>query len=370
MQSPFPLRVCINTLLKSFGAALGLVSILGGSLFVILPVPAQAACAALPSDKGQATFSVSIPASGTYRVWTRLYPASLGQGRVQMQVDQTYCNVLIGQNSTLPANQFTWVDYGTSSTSKINLSLTPGGHTIVLAGVDPGAGVDKLLFLTDATCIPTGLGTNCSTVASATPVPVGGTTPQPTVTSTPRPAVSPSPIVVKPGNSSAPVVVSGIITLTPQTPTTDMTVYSVDGQPVSGDNLDTSKLTDGDHVIKQVTTDGSGKTTTTQKTIKVENGWQYQLVRGLQGHWQVISGIVLLLILIGGGMVYMLTHHLFGIGARNQLGDDIMVSSVTNETVNPSTVFTDSPTVLPVAGTQAAEVVPPVSVDNIPPDKL
>jgi hypothetical protein len=299
-----------------------------------------------------------------------------------MQVDQTYCNVLIGENSALPANQFTWVDYGTSTTSKINLSLTAGGHTIVLAGVDPGVGVDKLMLLSDATCVPTGFGANCSPAATPTPVPVGGVTPQPPATSTPKPTTSttPTPVVIKPGNSTTPVAVSGVITLTPQTPTTNSVKFLVDGQPVAGDQLDTTKLSDGEHVIKQVTTDSSGKSTTTQQTIKVENGWQYQLVRGIQGHWQIIASIVLLLIILGGGIVYALTRHIFGAGKESSLYDGITVSAVPNTTISTSTLPSDNPTVLPDTGTPAAALPsltelfiapsdPPASVDSPPPNK-
>jgi hypothetical protein len=302
----------LPNLRKSVGVLIGMMLVLGGSLIIISPAPVQAACASLPSDKGQATFSVSIPTAGTYRVWTRLYPATTGNGKIQMQVDQAYCNILIGQNSSLPANQFTWVDYGASSTSKINLSLPAGAHVITLAGVDPSVGVDKIMFVTDAACTPTGFGTNCSPAATATPIPGGQTTPQPTITSSPRPTATPTPgptqVVIRPGNSTTPVVVSGKITLTPEVPTSRPVTYLVDNQPLAGDSLDTTKLTDGDHVIERITTDSNGKPTITKQTIKVENGWQYQLVRGVQGHWQVISGIVLLLIVVGAGIVYFLTH--------------------------------------------------------------
>ena len=188
--------------------------------------------------------------------------------------------------------------------------------------------------------------------------------------------------MIKPGNSTAPVAVSGIITLTPQTPTTDSVAYSVDGQPVNSDKLDTSKLSDGEHVVEQITTDSKGKQTTSKQTIKVENVWQYQLVRGVQGHWQVISGIVLLLVVIVGGIVYALTHHIFGIGDRTRLHDNIAVSSVPKATISTSTTPSNIPTILPDAETQASVVAPPIeppviapldppaSADSPPPNNL
>ena len=285
-----------NSLVKSAGILLGAVLILMGSLMILSPTTVEAACPALPSDKGQVTFSVTIPSSGTYRVWTRLFPATLGQSKVELQVDQATCNVLIGQNSSLPANQLTWVDYGTATTSKINLNLTAGSHTVIVAGVDPSVGIDKILFLIDATCTPTGDGSNCTPAATPTPIPTpvsGGGSVHPT----------PTPLTV--GSSGGTIPVSGKINLAPSI-RGDTTKYYVDGKLVTGNSLDTTNLSDGTHTIEAVTTNTAGKVTSRKtQTIQAQNGWQYKLVAGLKQRLPIaVGGVAALILLIGGGLFW------------------------------------------------------------------
>jgi len=162
------------------------------SFVVSQPAPAQAACSALPSDKGQATFTVSIPSTGTYRFWAHMYSPSSGNNAMYLQVDQAYCNITVGNSSSQPTGQFTWVDYQNgTTTNKIDMSLSAGNHTVILAGLDPSVGVDKVMFAADTSCVPSGDGSNC--VASATPTPTStgtpGPTPSPTVLLTPAPAI-------------------------------------------------------------------------------------------------------------------------------------------------------------------------------------
>lgn len=298
MMAPSSMRPSFVTLVKSAGIILGMVSILVGSMAILVPTAVEAACPALPSDKGQVTSSVSIPSNGTYRVWTRLFPAALGKGKVEMQVDQTACNVLIGQNSSLPANLLTWVDYGTATTSKINLSLMAGSHTVVVAGVDPSVGIDKILFLIDATCTPTGDGSNCTPAATPTP-----TTPPVSGGGSVHPTPTPTPLAV--GSSGGVIPVSGKINLAPST-NGDTTKYYVDGKLVTGNSLDTTKLSDGTHTIEALVTDAAGKVTSRKtQTIQTQNGWQYKLVAGLKQRLPIVVGVVAaLILLIGGGLLW------------------------------------------------------------------
>jgi hypothetical protein len=160
-------------------------------------------------------------------------------------------------------------------------------------------------------------------------------------------------VVISSGGSTTPTVVSGNITLTPQSPTPNPVTYLIDDQPVGGNKLDTSKLTDGEHVIKQVTTDSTGRLITAKQIIKVENGWQYQLVRGVQGHWQIVSGMVLLLIVVGGIIFFRLTHHLVGSAVRSNLPDGPTAVAV------PNSVFDSLPTITNL----------PKAADHTPPNK-
>src|SRR4051812_8228003 len=81
------------------------------------PPPAEAACSALPTDKGTVTMTVTIPAPGTYRVWSRIQATNTTDNSFLLQADQTYCNISVGGGAGIPANTWTWVDYQNGTTS-------------------------------------------------------------------------------------------------------------------------------------------------------------------------------------------------------------------------------------------------------------
>jgi hypothetical protein len=85
------------------------------------------------------------------------------------------CAEIVGDSSTLPADSLTWVKYkdGNTATS-ITANLAAGNHTIKITEREGGVGIDKLILVTDAACVPTGDGNNCQVVP--TPTPVGCTT--------------------------------------------------------------------------------------------------------------------------------------------------------------------------------------------------
>ncbi len=139
-----------------------LVAVASVGVSTVHPSKASAACTALPTDKGQVVNTVSIPADGTYRVWTRLKTADSTKNSVYMQADQTYCSLNVG-GASLTADTWTWVDYtGGSTSTKNNMTLTAGSHTITLAGKDDGVMVDRVIFTQDTSCTPTGTGDNCA----------------------------------------------------------------------------------------------------------------------------------------------------------------------------------------------------------------
>ncbi len=162
------------------------------------PPAARAACAALPAAKGTVTSSVNFTTAGTYRVWVRMLAPSSAASGVYLQVaDAGACQVTVGRVA-LPANQLTWVDYQDGNVaSKISVSVPAGTHQVVLAGLDDGVEVDRVLFLSDAACTPTGDGSNCTVAA----------TPTPTVTLTPTPTPTPTPPV---GDTQPPTVPAGL----------------------------------------------------------------------------------------------------------------------------------------------------------------
>lgn len=199
---------------------------------------AYAACSgALPSSGGTATLTVNVPAKGKYRVWTHIYAPSGSDNGAYLRIDNTYCQITVGDNNSMPANQFAWVDYQDGNTnSKINADLTAGNHTLVFAGLDSGVGIDKVLLTADGTCVPTGDGSNCTNGGTDT----GNSTPGGATTS---------------GSNSS----------------NTKATYLLDGKPVDGAKLDTSKLQNGTYTLEIRETDAQGNTTVRTERVVVNN---------------------------------------------------------------------------------------------------
>ncbi len=142
---------------------------------------ARAACAAPTTSYGASTVSsVSVPATGTYRLWVRLNAPDTTNNSVTVDVGSGYCGIVVGDNTAISANSWTWVDYKNgTTTSKVDLALSAGTYSVVVNGREPDVSVDKVLLVTDTACVPTGDGSNC--LADTTPPtvsltsPVGGT---------------------------------------------------------------------------------------------------------------------------------------------------------------------------------------------------
>ncbi len=126
-------------------------------------VSAQTACAALPTDKGQAVSDISATSAGTYYVWVRMMAPDTVSNSVYLQVNNSLCNVNFG-DSSIPPNTWTWVNYrdGTSA-SKVSTNLVSGANKLYIAGRENGVKVDKVIFTANSTCIPSGFGENCTT---------------------------------------------------------------------------------------------------------------------------------------------------------------------------------------------------------------
>gem|GEM_PF-1041205 len=224
---------------------------------------ASAACSALPTNMGTATFTVSVPASTTYRFWAHEYSPSTNNNGFYLQVDSAYCQITIGNSATIPTGQFTWLDYQNATPSnKVNLTLSAGSHTMIVAGLDPGVGIDKILLLSDQSCVPVGQGTNCGTAPTTIPPPIGGGTPAPIVSTMPGSS----------GSISGSAVVSGVVTL-PQPPAGSGVTrsYFLDGKPISGAKLDTTKLSDGQHTLQVVQKNANGKVQIFTQKLTVMN---------------------------------------------------------------------------------------------------
>lgn len=155
--------------------------VIGGAIIALTggvnSVPARAAaCQAPGTDYGQVSSSVTVPGTATYRVWTRMMPADQTNKSFLLEVDGTQCFTV---TSNAGAGNWEWVDYqGGTSTSKMNMSLSQGNHTVKLIGTQPGVKVDRVLFVSDQTCVPTGFGDNCNVPDDATPPTVSLSAPQ------------------------------------------------------------------------------------------------------------------------------------------------------------------------------------------------
>jgi hypothetical protein len=185
--------------------------LLASSAVVFIPSrAAMAACTNPATTYGTDTVTYAIPTTGTYRLWSRIQAPDTVNNSFYLQVDGG-CPVTVGDVAIAP-NLLTWVDYQNGdSTSKINLTLTAGNHTFLLTGREPGVIVDRLVFSSTPSCLPTGTGDLCG-APPVTPTP----TPTPTPTATQTPAKTATPVATpvpdrtppsSPGNFSASLII-------------------------------------------------------------------------------------------------------------------------------------------------------------------
>lgn len=142
-----------------------------------LVVPAFAAgCSAPGTDLGSVNSTIAVPSSGTYRVWSRIMAPDTTNNTYLLDIDGATCNKVGG--GPVPANSWVWVDYQDGDTASLtDTNLTAGNHALKLIGNQPGVKVDRVLFVADTTCVPTGTGDNCAAVATQTPPSVAITAP-------------------------------------------------------------------------------------------------------------------------------------------------------------------------------------------------
>lgn len=232
---------------------------LAGLLLGLVPsVPAKAAACAVPTtDYGTATLSLTTPAAATYRVWSRVNVPDTTNNTFLLEIDGTNCYTVGG--SSVSPNTWTWVDYqNTGTANKVELSLSQGAHTVKLIGNAGGVKVDRLLAVSDTTCVPTDLGDNCNTPTDTTP---------PTVSLT------------APTNGST---VTGTVTVaanaTDDTGVTKVEFYdnstllnTSTTAPYTA-SWDTTKAPNGNHVLTAKAYDAAGNIGTDTSQVSVQNG--------------------------------------------------------------------------------------------------
>jgi hypothetical protein len=120
------------------------------------------------SSPGNAQANISAETTAIYRVWARIMAPDANANSFSLQLDGG-SQITMG-DSVLAANSWVWVDFSNgNSTSKVNVNLTAGQHSVKLTGRENGVKVDRLIFSGDTACVPTGTGDNCAT--STTPPP-------------------------------------------------------------------------------------------------------------------------------------------------------------------------------------------------------
>jgi len=104
-----------------------------------------------------ATSTITVPAAGTYKVWSRIMAPNTTNNSYSLQIDNGSAAVI--GDTAVSANTWVWV------ARSGNVSLSAGSHTLKLTNRENGVKVDKVLLLADTACTPTGLGTNCTSTA-------------------------------------------------------------------------------------------------------------------------------------------------------------------------------------------------------------
>jgi hypothetical protein len=92
---------------------------------------------------------------------------------INLQVDTSNCYNVGGGSFTATSwasNSTNWINYTDGNTAnKISVTLTAGNHSLKYIGTQAGVMVDKVILSTDASCTPTGTGTNCESGDSTPP---------------------------------------------------------------------------------------------------------------------------------------------------------------------------------------------------------
>lgn len=163
------LRLHLRQVLIAMGMVLG-----GLTVVAVTPRSVSAACPAPEDDYGSVTMTVNVTSPDTYRVWSRIMAPDSASNSYLLEVDGGTC-LTIG-DSSIPANTWTWVDYQNGNTSsKADITLSAGSHTLKAIGREPDVKLDRILLLSDESCVPAGTGDNCA--ADTSPPTAGITAP-------------------------------------------------------------------------------------------------------------------------------------------------------------------------------------------------
>ena len=221
------------------------------------PTPTPAGCS-LPTNFGTATNTVSVPAAGTYVIWTRMMAPNNTANSYALDIDNAQC-ITVGDSSAMAANTWNWVNYrdGAPSTP-VSVNLTAGSHTFKLIGREAGVKIDRILALADATCVPNGVGNNCTNSADAV---------APTVRITaPASGASVKDTVAVTATATDNIAVTKVEVLVDNAVKSTLTAAPYTYQ------LNTASLSNGSHTVSVKAYDAAGNVSAVSTSITVSNG--------------------------------------------------------------------------------------------------
>lgn len=129
--------------------------------------PVLAACQAQSTDYGSATTTVSVPANATYRIWSRMQTPTASSNSYLLEIDGGNCYNVGGSN--MATNSWVWVSHKDGNAgSKVDVSLSQGNHTLKFIGKYAGFKLDRVILVSDMSCVPSGNGDNCDTPKDTT----------------------------------------------------------------------------------------------------------------------------------------------------------------------------------------------------------
>lgn len=156
-------------------------------------------CAHTPTSTNSIEGTININANGNYYIWSRMVAPNLINNSFYLQIDGG-CPINIGDSSRITYD-LTWVNYQNGNLNeRVLVPLSSGEHRIKIIEREGGVGVDKIIFVSNAECLPSDIDFNDCVLP--TPTPTNTPTPTPTPTSVPTatptntPAITLSPTAI------------------------------------------------------------------------------------------------------------------------------------------------------------------------------
>jgi hypothetical protein len=223
----------------------------------LLQNPSQASAASCSTSGvvGTVNSSVSIPASGEYVLWVRMLHQSQAQNTLLVEVEGNTC-FSVGSTS-LPLNQWTWVDYQSSTPSNVMKYTfnSSGTKNIKFMFKNYTTQLDKMILLgSSEQCNtngnqPSGDGGNCDSAPATSPS-------NPSTIPTPNVPISTIPEGIPPEEI-------------------EKIEYFIDGQLVQqtqgAEELDASEIADGNYELTTRVTKKDGSIEETKQSVTIKD---------------------------------------------------------------------------------------------------